>query len=58
MDEKPYEFYTEGECGMTDGLYELFRKIRVEERVPRKWNESKVRLLHEGGGEEKYNKLT
>ncbi len=49
MDGISYEFYKEGGCGMIDGLYELFKKMWVEERVPRKWNESKERLLYKRG---------
>ena len=45
MDGIPYEFYKEGGSGIVDGLFELFRKIWAEERVPRKWDTTNYRQL-------------
>ena len=52
-DEIPYEFYKEGGKGMVEGIYQLFKKIWNEEKVPKKWNESRVTLLHKGGHKNK-----
>ena len=45
----PNEFYKEGGEGIVEELYKLFRQIWQEKRVPRKWNEGRVMLLHKGG---------
>ena len=34
---------------MVEGLYRLFNRIWEEGKVPKKWNESRVTLLHKGG---------
>ena len=49
----PYEFFKNGGEGMVRALYELYGKIWEEESVPRKWNESRVILLHKGGHKSK-----
>jgi hypothetical protein len=49
FDEIPYEMYKFGGEMMIKKLHELFVEIWKEERVPSKWNESKVVLLHKGG---------
>ena len=53
FDDIPYEFYKNGGRGVTDKLYTLFKEIWVNERVPDKWNECKVILLHKGGHKSK-----
>ena len=53
IDEIPYEFYKEGGKGVIDGLYKTFLRVWREERVPRKWNESRVNLIHKGGHKSK-----
>ena len=53
LDGIPNELYKEGGEGVTEGLYVLFKKIWEEGRVPIKWNESKVTLLHKGGHKSK-----
>lgn len=52
-DEIPYEFYKEGGNGIIEGMHGLFKNVWSEERVPRKWNESRVTLLHKGGHKSK-----
>ena len=52
----PYEFYKNGDRGVTDKLYILFKEIWVSERVPDKCNECKVILLHKGGYKSKKRK--
>ena len=53
MDGIPYEFYKMGGRGVVEGLHKLFNRILEEERVPSKWNESRVSLLHKGGHKSK-----
>ena len=53
MDEIPYEMYKWGGERMVDLLVCLFRAIWTEERVPERWNESRVILLHKGGHKSK-----
>ncbi|XP_063857805.1 uncharacterized protein LOC135099405 isoform X1 [Scylla paramamosain] len=48
-DDIPYEFYKNGGEVVIDRMTELFNRVWDEERVPRKWNESRVCLLHKGG---------
>jgi hypothetical protein len=50
LDDIPYEMYKFGGEIMIKKLHELFIEIWKDERVPCKWNESKVVLLHKGGG--------
>ena len=53
MDGIPYEFYKHGGERIVDMLWNLFREVWREERVPQKWNESRVILLHKGGHKSK-----
>ncbi len=53
LDGIPYEMYKWGGEWMIRGLYKLFKKVWIEERVPSKWNESRVILLHKGGHKSK-----
>ena len=53
IDGIPYEFYKNGGEWMIERLYELFKEIWKEEKVPAKWNESRVILIHEGGHKSK-----
>ena len=53
MDEIPYEMYKWGGARMVDLLVCLFNAIWTEERVPERWNESRVILLHKGGHKSK-----
>ena len=48
-DDIPYEFYKNGGEVAIDRMTELFNRVWEEEKVPRKWNESRVILLHKGG---------
>ena len=49
----PYEFYKFGGELVVRALAILFSKVWEEERVPGKWNESGVLLLHKGGSKSK-----
>ena len=49
----PYEMFKNGGRCMIEKLHDIFRKIWNEERVPKKWNECKVILLHKGGHKSK-----
>ena len=53
LDDIPYEFYKNGGEVMIDRMTELFNRVWEEERVPRKWNECRVTLLHKGGHKSK-----
>ena len=53
MDGIPYEFYKHGGERIVDMLWSLFKEVWSEERVPQKWNESRVILLHKGGHKSK-----
>ena len=48
-DEVPYEFLKFGGDMVIEKMTELYNCVWEEERVPRKWNECKVTLLHKGG---------
>ena len=47
-----YELYKWGGASMID-LLELFRVIWSNEKMPDRWNESRVILLHKGGHKSK-----
>ena len=53
LDDLPYELYKNGGEVMIDRLTELFNCVWEKERVPRKWNECRVTLLHKGGHKSK-----
>ena len=53
MDGIPYELYKYGGEKVVDVLWCLFNEVWREERVPKKWNESRVILLHKGGHKSK-----
>ncbi|KAK4328209.1 hypothetical protein Pmani_001329 [Petrolisthes manimaculis] len=48
-DDIPYEMYKNGGEFMIEKMTELFNKVWEEERVPKRWNECRVTLLHKGG---------
>ena len=45
----PYEMYKFGGEKVVDMLVNMFRSVWEEMKVPEKWNECKVMLLHKGG---------
>ena len=53
MDGIPYELYKYGGEKVMDMLWSMFGEVWREEKVPRKWNESRVILLHKGGHKSK-----
>ena len=53
MDGIPYEMYKYGGDRVVDMLWNLFNTVWRDERVPEKWNESRVILLHKGGHKSK-----
>ena len=55
MDEIPYEFLKNGGEGAVLNMFNLFKTIFQQERVPKSWNESIVNLIHKGGGKSKKN---
>ena len=52
-DDIPYEFYKNGGEIVVEKMNKLFNQVWMEERVPRKWNECRVTLLHKGGHKSK-----
>ena len=53
MDGLPYEMFKFGGTAVIDMLLELYNSVWNEEKVPSKWNESRVVLLHKGGHKNK-----
>ena len=53
LDEIPYEMFKCGGERVLDILTKLYNCVLAEEKVPSKWNESKVILLHKGGHKSK-----
>ena len=45
----PYEFYKHGGEVVIDSMTKLFNRVWEGERVPKKWNECRVTLIHKGG---------
>ena len=53
LDEIPYEMYKNGgEVGI-ERMTDLYNRVWRDERVPKKWNECRVTLLHKGGHKSK-----
>ena len=52
-DEIPYEMYKNGGEAVIERMTEVFNRVWREEKVPKKWNESRVTLLHKGGHKSK-----
>lgn len=44
-DEIPYKMYEKNGDVVLEKMTELINKVREEERVPKRWNESRVTLL-------------
>ena len=53
IDGVPYEMYKYGGKKVVDMLLKLFKIVWRDERVPKRWNESRVILLHKGGHKSK-----
>ena len=53
IDGIPYGMYKYGDDRVVDMLLKLFNTVWKDERVPEKWNESIVILLHKGGHKSK-----
>ena len=49
MDDISYELYKWGGASMIDLLVQLFRVIWSNEKVPERWNESRVTVAQRGG---------
>ena len=52
-DEIPYEMYKNGGATVSERMTEVFNRVWREEKVPEKWNECRVTLLHKGGHKSK-----
>ena len=53
MDEVPYEMFMYVGENVVHLLRKVYNNVWTEEKVPCKWNESKVVLLHKGGHKRK-----
>ena len=47
----PNEFYKEGGEAMVNKLEEIFNEVLRVERVPERWNETRVTLIFKGGSQ-------
>ena len=52
-DEIPYEMYKNGGETVIERMTDVFNRVWREEKVPKKWNECRVTLLHKGGHKSK-----
>ena len=48
-DNIPYEMFKNGGRRMIEILVQMFQNVWMSERVPRRWNESRIVLIHKGG---------